>query len=538
MLVFGDHREIADPRERLRHVAGELARAAAMPAGIDRHAKLVGALIEAGQLQQGVEDQAGSCEELSEFVYRLAYCVMRSWDSGFAETGALPPVPFPALPERVELKLPEGFAYYAVYPEAYIAAARRLKLNGPAVVIGIRSIGTTLGAVVAAALGAPHPVPVRPFGDPFARKVKLPDHALTDDAHYVIVDEGPGLSGSSFGAVADWLQDRGVPLERIAFLPSHGGDLGPNASDAHRARWQAAQRVPAEFDAMFLSARFGPLEQFSTGDPWERLKFFGRLDGAKVLLKFAGLGATGDRKLEMASALYGAGLSPEPFGLVHGFLVERWRDDALRLAAEDKPIDEIGHYIGTRAKLFPAGAGSGASIEDLAEMCRRNLSLVFGAGAARAPDRWSAPLRTLQLERVRTDDKLDREEWLRLPDGVLLKTDALDHHCAHDLIGCQDLAWDVAGAIVEFALDPDDAARLVEMTERAVGRSINRDLLAFYRPAYCCFRVGQARLWAEMCGDTGECARIHSRAILYETTIKPLLYDNYCCFTQQESLVD
>src|SRR5436305_15070012 len=124
MLVFGDHREIAEPRERWRRADEERARVASMPAGIDRHAKLVGALIEAGQLQQGVEDEAGCCEELSDFVYRLAHCVMRAWDSGFSETGALPPVPDPALPERVELKLPEGFAFYAVYPEAYIAAAR------------------------------------------------------------------------------------------------------------------------------------------------------------------------------------------------------------------------------------------------------------------------------------------------------------------------------------------------------------------------------------------------------------------------------
>src|SRR5947209_18289577 len=117
MLVFGDHREVADPRQRLRQIADELSDVAAMPAGIDRHAKLAGALIDVGQLQQGVEDAAGCCEEVSDFVYRLALRMMHSWDSGFAEIGALPPVPYPALPERVELKLPEGFAFYGVYPE-------------------------------------------------------------------------------------------------------------------------------------------------------------------------------------------------------------------------------------------------------------------------------------------------------------------------------------------------------------------------------------------------------------------------------------
>jgi hypothetical protein len=29
----------------------------------------------------------------------------------------------------------------------------------------------------------------------------------------------------------------------------------------------------------------------------------------------------------------------------------------------------------------------------------------------------------------------------------LLKTDALDYHAGHDPIGCQDIAWDIAGAI-------------------------------------------------------------------------------------------
>src|SRR4051812_20782606 len=207
MLVFGDHCETVGTRERLDWIEEELALIGAMPAGIERHAKQVGVLIEAGQLQQGVEDAGQPSGELRELVYRLAHCVIRSWDGGFEETGARPPVPQAARSERVEVRLPEGFAFYAVYPEAYIAAARRLNLKGMPSVIGIRSIGTTLGAVVAAALGAPPPTTVRPFGDPFARQVELADQVV-DGAHYVIVDEGPGLSGSSFGAVADWLEDR------------------------------------------------------------------------------------------------------------------------------------------------------------------------------------------------------------------------------------------------------------------------------------------------------------------------------------------
>ncbi len=104
----------------------------------------------------------------------------RSWDSGFSEFGEAPPVPqISDAPETVQLKTPEGFAFYAVYPEAYIEAARRLRLSAPPRVIGIRSIGTTLGSVVAAALDAEPPGTVRPFGDPFARRVAV-DAASSD----------------------------------------------------------------------------------------------------------------------------------------------------------------------------------------------------------------------------------------------------------------------------------------------------------------------------------------------------------------------
>ncbi len=538
MLVFGDHCEIASPSERLRAMSRDLTALAATPSGIERHALMVGVLIDAGQLQQGVEDAAGPSAAFSRFLYQLAQCVIRSWDSSFGEIGSLPLVPEVVLPASVELKMPEGFAFYAVYPEDYIEAARRLKLVGAPRVIGIRSIGTTLGAVTAAALGAPPPVTVRPVGDPFARQVELPEEIVDETVHYVVVDEGPGLSGSSFGAVADWLEERGVPLERIAFLPSHGGGPGRHASASHRERWEAAQRVPADFDARFLSELFGPLEPISAGSPVERLKFLARPNGERLLLKFAGLGSIGADKLDIARTLHAAGFTAEPLGLIHGFLVERWCDDALRLAAGDKPVREMGEYIGIRARLFPAPDGSGATIADLLAMCRRNLRLALGEQVASAIDRWNAATLALAVHRVRSDNKLDRDEWLRRPDGRLLKTDALDHHQAHDLVGCQDMAWDIAGAIVEFALSYDDIRQLIEAAEAAAGRRVNPDLLSFYRVAYCCFRLGAARMVAELCSDAAERERMSSRAMHYETAVISLLRHDYCCFTSQDSLVD
>ena len=75
-----------------------------------------------------------------------------------------------------------------------------------------------------------------------------------------------------------------------------------------------------------------------------------------------------------------------------------------------------------------------------------------------------------------------------------MKTDALDHHCAHDLVGCQDMAWDVAGAIVEFDLRSDERMRLIDSAERASGGHVDAQLLQFCILAYCSFRLGQASL--------------------------------------------
>ena len=45
-------------------------------------------------------------------------------------------------------------------------------------------------------------------------------------------------------------------------------------------------------------------------------------------------------------------------------------------------------------------------------------------------------------------------EWIRTTSGWI-KTDALDHHNDHLLPGNQDIAWDIAGAAVEFGLRPE-----------------------------------------------------------------------------------
>ncbi|MBV9882230.1 MAG: hypothetical protein JO276_04405 [Sphingomonadaceae bacterium] len=570
MLVYGDRSETRAPRPCLDELAGRLAGVAALPPGLGRHSALVGALILAGRLAQSVADadfaaaradhEGEASAALGMLVQSLAESVLRSWESGFA-AAPLPEIPRPrGLPPAADMRLPEGYAFYAVYPEAFAEAARRLRLAGPPRVIGIRSIGTSLAAIVAAALGAPSPATLRPFGDPFDRQVALAPALAADllalpDAHYVIVDEGPGLSGSSFGAVAAWLEGRGVPAERIAFVTSHDGPPGPQASRANRERWQRTQRVAGEFGerlprlvaawaADLLGPLDGPLADLS-GGAWrclhcadeslwpaacaaqERRKLLARARGRTWLIKFAGLGAIATHKLARARALHAAGFAPEPRGLIHGFLVERWHGEARLGGPELPPLGRVALYLGARARLFPATPGSGAGLAELLEMCRRNIGLHLGAAAAARLDRWERQLPSLapRPRLVETDNRLDRHEWLRLPDGRWLKADALDHHQAHDLVGCQDPAWDVAGAWTEFPLRGRRAAAVAAATGAAAGRRIDPGLLRFFAIAYPAFRLGQAVLAAS--GEApAEAARLRAKAESYARALEHRLHSS------------
>lgn len=564
MLVYGDHSEtvmLSPKLEELAHLRDSLG---AMPPGLQRHGRLVELLTEGGRLLQGIADrefeQTGAdgfspaSAPLGEWLIAVGSAVVESW------TGRFRAVPVPPHPPRlrdstgaVELRNPEGYAFYSLYPEAYAEAARRVRLHGQPRVIGIRSIGTSLGAIVAAAVGAKRFLTVRPFGDPAAREIAVSDRAaqvlIGPDAHFLIADEGPGQSGSSFAAVSDWLSSKGVAAERITLLPSHpAGPLG--AGEVGLKRWKSRQRVVADIGPklpallkLWLADVIGPVDKLrdisggawrervyedearwpAVNPAWERRKYLAEARGTSWVVKFAGLGRQARSKLDRARKLHELGLAPEPLGLVDGFLVERWEEGG-RLAADERPLPEIAEYLAARARLFPGGEGADAA--DLLAMAKRNAGLCLGERAAHALGRWD--FRTGALEqvarRVAVDGKMEPHEWLRRSDGKLLKTDALDHWLGHDLIGCQDIAWDLAGAIVDFDLDQAAAAKLLDSFERASGAAVDRELLDFLTDCYIAFRIGQCALSAEMtAADTAESARFRRKLEAYAARISSSL---------------
>jgi hypothetical protein len=624
MLVYGDQARSVEPRVMLDRLAETLRAAAALPSGILRHAALVAGLVTAGELAQGIADAefgarggqdapSPAQDAAMALLLRLGVGIRLSWESGFArcppppeaELRALRDTPLPGL---IRAKRAEGFAHYALYPEAWLRAGLESGLGPGLRVIGLRSIGAPLGAMVAAATGAPRPVTLRPVGHPFRRALSLApalEAALLAGparARFAVVDEGPGLSGSSFGAVADWLEDRGVAPGRIHLFPGHAGAPGPQAAARHRERWARATRHLVPFEALVLEASrpehrletwaaalLGPLEaplRDISGGAWrplryvreaewppvhagqERRKFLARAGGATWLLKFAGLGPETEAGLARARALHAAGFTPPVAGMCHGFLVERWMEGARPLAPcgplhgsgrsppptgplapcgpihgsgrsppptgplapagfeRTRLVEAVGRYLGFRAARFPAGPESGASLAALLEMARHNAAEALGAAAARGLDRWRpAELARLEagLRRVVTDNRLQAWEWLVLPDGRLLKADALDHHAGHDLVGCQDIAWDLAGAAVELELSVAEAARLGTVVAAGCGRAAAPGLLALLRPCYLAFRLGQDSMAADaMAGWPAEAARLRASAGCYAARLQQI----------------
>src|SRR4051812_2031524 len=189
MLVYGDQTRTENPRDAISSLGEALRRLARMPAGVERHTALVAALIDAGELAQGLADaqfadlghdaRSDLMDAAMALMMGIACCVGQSWRSGFARLGVLPEASIRSLaalplPDAITTKTAEGFSIYGLYPETYLEAAGAMDAGRrPTRVIGLRSVGAPLAAVVAAGLGVRSAVTLRPTGHPFYREVRM-----------------------------------------------------------------------------------------------------------------------------------------------------------------------------------------------------------------------------------------------------------------------------------------------------------------------------------------------------------------------------
>lgn len=542
-------------------------------------------LIHAGQVEQGLSDAAQADPALGPLEALLIAL------TDYTAAASLSPPPFhlahardlldqalakaPALTLRI--KLPEGFAFYTLYPEQYAAAARAWAAAnpgarlGPVALIGIRSIGTSLSAVAAAALSAQgwhvRRTTIRPTGHPFERTASIDPAFLRGVHHALIIDEGPGLSGSSMAAAAKALLAAGLPMDRIAFLPGHKNPPGPAASPETSALWSTIQCYtaghastplsPATLRAT-LAARTATLRHdcpatpedlssgrwracaYSSTDHWpavcdtlERSKLlFPAPGGQGILWKFAGLaiGPTGQTGAESALArlnfLAAGAWTSAPLDSSLGYIAIRWLPGRLLTPADATPetLGHIARYLTAAATETLSPDEQSASLDRLAEMLLVNTRETLGEPAARRAQQWGAAARRAFPSAdipAAGDGRPAPHKWLRTPEGHIYKLDAAGHDTDHTLIGPQPLIWDLAGVIVEWQLAPARAAALLA----ALGQAPNPALLTFHTAAYAAFRLAMLDL-ARVTADTEEFARIHAAAARYAAPLRTALSES------------
>jgi HAD superfamily hydrolase (TIGR01662 family) len=530
------------------------------------HDSVVSFLIDLGRFESAVADAL--CPDADALVPALVTlrraavaiggALARSWQLHASEAGGRIREALRELDRAAEMRLPavihpsvlEGFAYYGLHPECYAAAAERFaagRAPGNAICLGLRSIGAPLSAVVSAVL---QPVgwyiesyTVRPRGDPFDRKLLLAPPLASRVARAdwcLIVDEGPGLSGSSFAGAAAAAMELGIPRERIVLFPSWHTEGTQLRSATARRLWPSLVRCTVEpgelgFPARLADAAGGrSVEDLSAGRwrplrlarlPWpavqpqhERTKYLVHAAPTR-LFRFAGLGRYGELRRQRAEWLAAHGVSLPPLELADGYLASRWIGSAATAAAPVRvSIEWLAHYLAlldSQPDVSP-----GATPDELMGVVRQNVRVALG-------DRW-ADLTATRLQRaahlldaraVPHDGRMLPQEWVA-GGGAVWKTDALDHHDDHFYPGPANVAWDIAGAELELGLSRGEREALLARYAALSGDVDAGRRLPLYRVLYLATRLGYCTLAAEATQGTDDGNRFDRLSQRYRRALR------------------
>jgi hypothetical protein len=474
--------------------------------------QLTRSLLRAGELECAVADAGDACsvQPIMNITDRLAEALL-SRDSP-AVAGELNKILAQcSVPDEVLVTPAEGFAYYALHPLVYAEVLDSIQPAASVAVIGIRSIGTTLSAVTAAAARASgmkaERITVRPAGHPYNRRtqfspaeLELIRRFLACEAKFLVVDEGPGLSGSSFLSVAEALVEAGASRERIILVCGHEPAFDSLCADdgPQRARmfhWLAVSgepRRPAGAEIFIGGGQWRkllfrePMNWPASWTSFERLKYLSSSEGAeRRLLKFIGLGHYGDRVLEREDKVACAGFGPAPSVESAGFASYPWIA-GRPMSADDlsaHALARLAAYCAFRADAFATDL---AELHGLESMAAHNLHELGFERVAR-----------LRTERpVLADGRMQPHEWLLTPDDQILKTDSGSHGDDHFFPGVTDIAWDLAGAIVEWEMSAAQAEVFLGAYRRASGDDASSRIADFIT-AYTVFRCAYSLMAAK-----------------------------------------
>jgi hypothetical protein len=424
------------------------------------------------------------------------------------------------LPPTIFLSHPEGFSYYGLHPLDFWDLAQHISLKrSSAAVIGIRSIGTTLSSIVCHALQGRgqqvERITVRPAGPPYQRRLEFTPQQLrwlrthlARGSEFVVVDEGPGFSGSSFTAVGRALRRAGVPSTHILFMGSRNPESAELRSrfDPEWRRFRfcpvlQGTRLPAAAETYCASgywrqSRFADEREWpACWTPLERNKYFS--SGRRSLFKFEGFGRYGAAVCRRAEELSQAGFAPPVLSYENGF-VEYETIPGRPMSAGDCSLlllARLAEYCAFRAATQTASALGPVSLQS---MLQHNLLLELGVENFQL----DLPLEKLVI----ADSRMMPHEWIT-SGGQLMKTDGASHGDDHLFPGATDIAWDLAGVIAEWNLGRGQQEFFLHEYQRRSGDNPARRLPA-YLLAYSVFRMAFCRMGTAAMGAWDDAHRL------------------------------
>ena len=538
LLVFREDQRRASVKELKAAITAQLEQFC----GHFSQRPLLAAQLLAGELECGMADSdpqaARACELLTDGIANalLAGEQVSSFDLGFQR----PDLDFlmnaaRALPvfEQLSISTSEGFAYYALHPLVYAKVIRQLPACAHLLVVGIRSIGTTLGSVAVAAARArgivAERITVRPQGHPYNRTVEFTTEQMAEvcravscGASFAVVDEGPGLSGSSFLATAEALEAAGAPVEKIILISSHAPNVDALCAENAACRWQRFRCIPVAGEARrpaeavdFIGGGQWRSRAFTNESKWpaawtsfERLKYLSSSEHEeRRIFKFAGLGHYGDAVMEREKKIAAAGFGPMPREESDGFISYQWIE-GRPLSSSDlsaQILARLAEYCIFRQRAFAVELSNLDALQDMADHNLRELGLDLQVD--------------LCLERpVIADGRMQPHEWLLSKDGKLLKADSGSHGDDHFFPGATDIAWDLAGAIVEWQMNEQQAAEFLDRYHRAGGDDASARIDSFIK-AYAVFRLAYCLMAANAMNGSDEQLRMQRAADIYRTLL-------------------
>jgi hypothetical protein len=514
LWIFRDGKKSVSGPQMLRNLQHRVSSAASDPGYV------LDALIEAGELEAALAD-VGSL--FAETAARLTDVLALALCGGtFDSSEALDLVSQIQPTDRVKISPPEGFTYYALHPSNFARVIAEIPEHPrECALIGIRSIGTTLSAVTNAALKQAgrktSRITVRPTGHPYSRHNEFSAQQLewirgqfANGAQFLIVDEGPGRSGSTFLSVAESLLRAGVPASLITLIGSRQLDPASLCVDDAVSRWSAFKFVATipSVNARFANCIYvggGNWRGLTGLSPWpeiwpqmERLKFLSR--DRKRIYKFEGMGPLGADVRERAFLLAKAGLAPRVTDAGDGFLEYEWLHGkpVTTHALTASLLDRMAEYCAFRASNFVVRRDDDS---DLLKMLKFNVQREFGLELRLADDAFAAAAPII------ADGRMQPHEWIPTSKGEILKTDGISHGDDHFFPGPCDVTWDLAGIAVEWRLDRDAIDYLAGRFQSTSGRDVSAQM-NHYMLAYAVFRLGYCKMAISTVAGTAEEQRL------------------------------